>query len=100
MLCKTDHANAEGDVLGELADGTGGTWVHNTNDLAGGFKRIAAAPEYYYVLGFSPQNLKFDGSYHNLKVTLKSSKDFTLLARRGYFAPKHELDAAQEAKRE
>ena len=33
---------------------------------------MAALPEYYYVLGFSPQNLKFDGSYHNLKVSLKS----------------------------
>jgi VWFA-related protein len=95
-----DSAIAEGDVLGELADGTGGTWVHNTNDLAGGFERIIVAPEYYYVLGFSPQNLKFDGSYHNLKVTIKNPAGLTLQARRGYFAPKHEMDAAQEAKRE
>jgi VWFA-related protein len=100
MQYQTDSANAEGDVLGELADGTGGTWVHNTNDLAGGFRRIAAAPEYYYVLGFAPQNLKFDGSYHNLKVTLKNPTGLSLQARRGYFAPKHEVDAAQEAKRE
>jgi VWFA-related protein len=95
-----DSANAEGDVLGELADGTGGTWIHNTNDLAEGFKRIAVAPDYYYILGFSPQNLKFDGSYHNLKVALKNPAGLTLQARRGYFAPKHEADAAQEAKRE
>ena len=93
-------AMAEGDVLGELADGTGGTWVHNTNDLADGFKRVAVPPEYYYILGFSPQNLKFDGSYHNLKITLKNPAGLTLMARRGYFAPKHEIDAAQEAKRE
>jgi VWFA-related protein len=93
-------AMAEGDVLGELADGTGGTWVHNTNDLADGFKRVAVPPEYYYILGFSPQNLKFDGSYHNLKITLKNPAGFALMARRGYFAPKHEVDAAQEAKRE
>jgi VWFA-related protein len=96
MQYQTDSANAEGDVLGELADGTGGTWVHNTNDLAGGFKRIAAAPEYYYVLGFSPQNLKFDGSYHNLKVTLKNPAGLSLQARRGYFAPKHEVDGPRK----
>lgn len=93
-------AITEGDLLGELADGTGGTWIHNTNDLADGFKRVAVPPEYYYILGFSPQNLKFDGSYHNLKITLKNPAGLTLMARRGYFAPKHEVDAAQEAKRE
>ncbi len=100
-LYQSASALAEGDVLAELADGTGGTFFHNSNDLEGGFKRIAAPPEYYYVLGFSPQNLKFDGSYHNLKVSLqKNFTGFTLQARRGYFAPKHEVDAAQEAKRE
>lgn len=93
-------ATAEGEVLGELADGTGGTWIKNTNDLDDGFKRIGVPPEYYYVLGFSPQNLKFDGSYHNLKITLKNPAGMTVVARRGYFAPKHAMDEAQEAKRE
>jgi VWFA-related protein len=95
-----DSANSEGDTLGELADGTGGTWVHNTNDLAEGFARVTIPAEYYYVLGFAPQNLKFDGSYHSLKVSVKNPAGLTLQARRGYFAPKHEVDAAQEAKRE
>ena len=87
-------------ALGELADGTGGTWFHNNNDLESGFKRIAATPDFYYVLGFSPQNLKFDGSYHTLKITLKNPIGFTLQARRGYYAPKHEVNEAEEAKRE
>jgi VWFA-related protein len=95
-------ATVQGDVLGELADGTGGAWFHNRNDLAEGFKRLAVAPEYYYVLGFSPETLKFDGSYHGLKVSIKkpAGVGLTLQARRGYYAPKHEVDAAQEAKRE
>jgi len=97
---QSDSAMMEADVLGELADGTGGNFFHNNNDLGEGFRRVAALPEYYYVLGFAPQNLKFDGSYHNLKVTLKNPAGLTLQARRGYFAPKHEVDAAQEAKRE
>src|ERR1019366_6479883 len=59
----TDEAN----VLSELAYGTGGTFVHNTNDLVEGFQRTAAMPEFYYVLGFAPQNLKNDGKYHALK---------------------------------
>ena len=87
-------------VLGEFADGTGGTYFHNNNDLEEGFRRIASAPEFYYVLGFSPQNLKLDGHYHKLKVTLKDQQKFTLQARRGYYAPKHVADPAEQDKQE
>ena len=90
-------AISEGDVLAELADSTGGTWIHDNNDLAGGFKRLTVPPECYYILGFAPENLKFDGSYHSLKVSLKNPAGVSLQARRGYFAPKHPMDAAQEA---
>jgi VWFA-related protein len=95
-----DSALVTDGVLGEIADGTGGTWFHDNNDLVEGFRRTVAAPEYYYLLGFSPENLKFDGSYHNLKVSLKKPAGLTLQARKGYYAPKHEVDAAQESKRE
>jgi hypothetical protein len=87
-------------VLGELADGTGGAYFHNNNDLDEGFRRVAAAPEFYYVLGFSPQNLKLDGRYHKLKVTLRDPQNFTLQARRGYYAPKHLADPAEQDKQE
>ncbi len=87
-------------VLGELADATGGTYFHNNNDLDEGFRRVASAPEYSYVLGFSPQNLKLDGRYHKLKVVLRDPQEFTLQARRGYYAPKHVADPAEEDKQE
>ena len=54
-----------------------------------GLDMVAARPEFIYVLGFSPQNLKYDGSYHALKVTLKDPKGFNVQARRGFYAPKH-----------
>ena len=38
-------------VMAELADGTGGTYFHNSNDLEGGFKRLTTAPEYLYLFG-------------------------------------------------
>jgi VWFA-related protein len=95
-----EAARAQADVLAELAAGTGGTFVENNNDLEEGFRRAAAAPEYYYVLGFSPQNLKLDGSYHRLKVSLKSPSGVTADARKGYYAPKHLSDAAENAKEE
>ncbi len=93
-------ALVQSQVLAEVADGTGGTFFHNSNDLDEGFRRVAARPEYLYVLGFSPQNLKMDGRLHNLKVTLKDSKNLTLQARNGYYAPKQMADPAEEAKRE
>ncbi len=90
----TDEAN----VLSELAYGTGGTFIHNTNDMEEGLKRTAALPEYYYVLGFAPQNLKNDGKYHTLKVTLANKSPYTLQARKGYYAPTHLQNAAEQAK--
>jgi VWFA-related protein len=93
-------AISEGDVLAELADSTGGAWIHDNNDLAGGFKRLTVPPEYFYILGFAPENLKFDGAYHSLKVLLKNRTGLSLQARRGYFAPKHAADPGQEANQE
>jgi VWFA-related protein len=77
------------DVMAELADGTGGRFFHNSNDLEGGFKSLTEAPEYQYVLEFSPQNVKANGSYHSLKVKVRGN-GLKLQARRGYYAPKAE----------
>jgi VWFA-related protein len=93
-------AIARANILAELAAGTGGTFYQNSNDLDEGFRRLATAPEYIYLLGFSPQNLKLDGSFHSLKVTLKNGSGVTIQARRGYYAPKHMEDAAENARQE
>lgn len=88
------------DALFTLANDTGGTFFHNSNDLDEGFRRVGALPEVYYVLGFSPQKLKPDGRFHTLKVNLLNSAHFTLQARRGYYAPRKALDASEAAKEE
>jgi VWFA-related protein len=95
-----DSALAEEDILAELADATGGRYFHNNNDLKAGFGEVAAAPEFVYVLGFSPQNLKLDGTYHALKVKLINARGLDLQARRGYYAPKHLANPEEDAKRE
>jgi len=97
---QSDSALAEEDVLSDLAYATGGNFFHNNNDLDAGFKSVAATPEYFYTLGFSPQNLKLDGSYHHLKVSLREPAKLTLQARNGYYAPKHAANPAEEAKQE
>ena len=95
-----DSARAEGDTLAEIAYGTGGTFFQNNNSMEEGFKVTGTAPETYYLLGFSPQNLKLDGSFHALKVTLKAPGHLDLQARKGYYAPKRLTDAAENAKQE
>lgn len=87
-------------VLGDFALGTGGKFFHNSNDLAGGLKQLAMAPEISYILGFSPQNQKMDGRYHTIKVAMASKMKYDIQARRGYYAPRKVDDPQQEAKQE
>jgi VWFA-related protein len=82
----SEEASASGGVLADLAYGTGGTYFHNNNDLEEGLRRTADAPEYVYVLGFSPQ--KLDGKLHKLKVKLNGPTKLTVQARQGYYALK------------
>jgi VWFA-related protein len=93
-------ALANMDVLEEFAEDTGGAFFHDNNDFAGGLKLVATQPEYIYVLGFAPQNLKLDGSYHKLKIVLKNGAGLEMQARRGYFERNHLQDPAEEAKEE
>lgn len=92
--------NVQEDVLAQLADGTGGTFYHNRNDVDEAMREAGAAPALSYLLGFSPQNLKIDGRYHALKVTLTSKAKLSIQARHGYYAPKSLSDPAEAAKQE
>lgn len=91
---------ADQDILEEMANATGGNYFHDNNDFYGGLKLVATQPEYIYVLGFAPQKLKLDGSYHQLKIVFEKSAGLELQARRGYFERKHLQDPAEEANEE
>jgi VWFA-related protein len=99
-LMEIAAASAQADLLTVLADSTGGVFFHNSNDFDEGFRRVAETPEYSYVLAFAPQNLKLDGTFHSLKVTLKSPQKLSLQARRGYYAPKNFANPEEQAKQE
>jgi VWFA-related protein len=73
-------------IMAELADGSGGLFFHNNNDLTGGLATLAAEPEYAYLLELPLSGVKQNGSYHALKVEV-DRKDLTVQAREGYFAP-------------
>jgi VWFA-related protein len=89
---RSDRESAAREVLQEVAQGTGGEFLHNINDLQAGF-RVLRSPSGYY-LGFAPTDLKPDGKFHDLKVELaEKHKGFSVQARRGYFAPRSEAEA-------
>jgi VWFA-related protein len=104
IMAKSSFAHAaamnSSEILAETASATGGRFFENSNDLDEGFSRIAAAPEYLYVLAFNPQELKMDGKFHTLKVTLKNSRGVTVEARRGYYAPRYAADSAERTREE
>jgi VWFA-related protein len=92
--------SAQSDILAQLADGTGGTFFHNRNDIDEGLREATVAPATSYLLGFSPQNMKINGAYHTLKVSLTGKQKFSIQARHGYYAPRTIADPAEAAKEE
>jgi VWFA-related protein len=77
---------AKENVMAELADGTGGTYFHNNNNLEAGFLNVISGSKSVYLLAFSPANVQSKRGYHELKVKVNQS-GLTVQARRGYFAP-------------
>jgi VWFA-related protein len=80
---------ASEEAMGELADGTGGTFFHNSNDLDAGFNAITEAPEVVYMIELSLDDVKVNSTYHRLEVKV-DRKGMEVQARRGYFMPKPE----------
>ena len=82
--------------MAEVAQGTGGEFFRNDNDLKAGFGALAGSPV-YYILAFAPTDVKLDGRFHALKVTLtEKEKGISIQARRGYFAAKEGARADME----
>lgn len=74
-------------VMADLANGTGGMFFHNNNDLNAGLKEMTEEPETIYLLEMTLDGVKPNGSYHTLKVKVDRD-NIQLEARRGYFIPK------------
>lgn len=77
------------DVMEELADGTGGDFIHNSNDFYGALQSLLAPPEFNYVLGFKPTGSRLDGRFHQLTVKMSKRGDLRVQSRQGYVAQHH-----------
>ena len=89
--------NSFENILGLLSYGTGGISAHSSNDYDDMLRQVTEAPTYRYILGFSPQNLKHDGSQHALKVTLKSGHGLEVRARPAYWDAKPAKEGVEDA---
>ena len=87
LVDRNDANRQNKQVMAEFAEGTGGTFFRNDNDLKGGLASLIAGPEFKYLLELSLRDVKQNGSYHALKVEV-DRKDLKIQAREGYFAPR------------
>ncbi|HEY6320034.1 MAG TPA: VWA domain-containing protein [Thermoanaerobaculia bacterium] len=74
-----------------MAHDTGGELYRNFNDLGAAMGQMLAKSSLTYVLSIQPQGLKHDGSYHPLRVALKSgpaTRGAQISYRQGYYAPR------------
>src|ERR1700691_704611 len=75
-------------VARRMADDTGGRVidVHNEKSLEKAFDEISEELRSQYVLGYYPTNVKRDGTFRKIQVTV-ARPDVKILARKGYYAP-------------
>jgi VWFA-related protein len=72
----------------KLTDETGGRMivVRSEKNLEQAFDQISEELRSQYTIGYVPTNKARDGAYRKIKVEMKN-KDYSALARRGYYAP-------------
>jgi VWFA-related protein len=80
-----DRTVSRVESLRTLAEATDGLAVVNTNDLAGGARRIVNDLSTYYLLGYQSTNTKLDGRWRVITVRAKTP-GVQIRARKGYRA--------------
>jgi VWFA-related protein len=85
-------------AMEELAKGTGGQALYNTNSLSNAMAHAINSGSHYYALAYSPTNQKMDGKYRAIQVKIPRG-EYKLAYRRGYYAeePKAEPGVDQSA---
>ena len=73
------------DTMRLLAERTGGKAFYGTNDISGAIRHAMSDSRVTYTLGYYPAAVKWDGSFHELKVKV-AAPGAEVRARSGYFA--------------
>jgi VWFA-related protein len=72
------------DGLDYIARQTGGKFIRDTNDLAGGIKQVMDDSVGYYLVGYIPAEETFNKNYHKIKLRLKKP-GYSVRYRNGFF---------------
>jgi VWFA-related protein len=84
-IARQEGLNRQQDVLFRISEDTGGHFIKNTNDIAGGLERIDAEIRSRYTLAYRSTNQNFDGSFRKVKIEVRRP-DVNVLTRPGYYA--------------
>jgi VWFA-related protein len=84
-ITRQEGLNRQQDLLYRISEDTGGRFVKNTNDIAGGLERIDAEIRSRYTLAYRSTDPNFDGSFRKVKIEVRRP-DTNVLARPGYYA--------------
>ena len=90
LLSDMDHqassvALESGSGMSQLAQATGGTYLHDSNDLLKQFRAALADGREYYLLAYVPKNPGQDGKFRSITVEVSDSK-LRVRAKSGYWA--------------
>lgn len=73
------------DTMNMLAERTGGRAFYNNNDIRGAVRKAIDDSRVTYVLSYYPNDVPWDGHFHEIKVEVKKPST-EVRYRRGYFA--------------
>jgi VWFA-related protein len=83
------------DTSSLIADQTGGRVFRNTNDLGAAMQRAVTDADLTYVLGYYPQDERFDGRFRKIEVKVKKA-NVSVRHRQGYYAHPPKVAAGLE----
>jgi len=75
----------DGNTLAEIAEATGGTAFHDSNNLLGALERAFADGRDYYTIAYVSGNATLDGKFRAITVQVRDPKAM-VTAKRGYWA--------------
>ena len=84
-IARQEGLNRQQDLLFRISEDTGGHFIKNTNDIAGGLERIDTEIRSRYTLAYRSTNQNFDGSFRKVKIEVRRP-DTNVLTRPGYYA--------------
>ncbi len=81
--------------LNYLAQQTGGFFIHNTNDLGRGLRRVLEDQSGYYLIGYRPDESTFDPAtgrrkFHRLSLSVRNHPELKVRTRNGFYGVTNE----------